>query len=436
MIVNNAIPKVPSSRNMFLFFTGKLASVLGSGMYTFVVGLYILNLTGSGGSFAVTMVCGLLPRILLAPFAGVLADRINRRKLLISSDLGAVLTLLLTYLTVSLAGISLFAIYASLILLSICSTFYGISVSSSLLQLVDHNHIQRAGSLNQIAGSLGNLLAPVLGGMLYTMIPLKLFMLLNALGFTVSTLMSCGLRFKQPHPIPTGPFSGMSSNVLAEVRGSLAGGISYVLNKPVIRAVIIIVFWVNFFVVSLNVVLPFVTVRTLSLSSGQYGIINAMLAAGMLVMSLLLTVRRQNSNPSRSLIHGLSMLGLLLLAMALPLILPFNITSAYIFLLVLMFLVGITVMNINIPVQVYLQQTVEEEYRGRVFAVVETASGAIAPVGMLLFGVLLDLIPAAFLLMASGISILLVTLLGRKGLLTSHEQEAVQNREGGARIHT
>ncbi|MGN7761724.1 MFS transporter [Paenibacillus sp. 22594] len=445
MIVNSAISKVPSIRNMFLFFSGKLASVLGSGMYTFVVGLYILNLTGSGGTFAVTMVCGLLPRILLAPFAGVLADRVNRRKLLICSDLAAVLTLLLTYLTVSLSGVSLLSIYASLILLSICSTFYGISVSSSLLQLVDHNHIQRAGSLNQIAGSLGNLLAPVLGGMLYTIVPLKLFMLLNAVGFTISTLMSCGLRFKPsidmaspsipPHPVPSGQSKGKPFKVLAELRESLAGGISHVLSKPVIRAVIIIVFWVNFFVVSLNVVLPFVTVRTLSLSSGQYGTINAMLAAGMLAMSLLLTIRRQNSNPSGSLIRGLSVLGLLLLAMALPLILPFSSTFAYIFLLVLMFLVGITVMNINIPVQVYLQQTVEEEYRGRVFAVVETASGAIAPVGMLLFGVLLDLIPAAFLLMASGISIIVVTLLGRKGLINSHEQEAVQNREAEARIH-
>lgn len=435
----------PSSRNMLLFFTGKLASILGSGMYTFVVGLYILKLTGSGSSFAVTMICGMLPRIVLAPFAGVMADRMNRRRLLIYSDLAAVLTLLLAFLVVSLGGVTLLPIYTSLVLLSVCSTFYGISVSSSLLQLVDSQYIQRAGSLNQMAGSIGNLLAPVLGGMLYAIVPFKLFMLLNAAGFTVSTLMTCGLRFKRDSDLsesggpvhPAAQSHGMRnlSNTLAELRSSLSGGITYVFKKPVIRAVLIIVFWVNFFVVSLNVVLPFVAVQNLSLSSGQYGTIEAMLAAGMLVMSLLLTVRRQTSSPTGTLIRGLASLGLLFLAMALPLVFSFSTGSAFMFLLVLMFLIGSTVMNINIPIQVYLQQTVEAEYRGRVFAVVETASGAIAPAGMILYGLLIDWIPAAYLLMASGLAILLVTLLGRRGLKSGSELEARQNGEAEARLH-
>jgi hypothetical protein len=291
-----------------------------------------------------------------------------------------------------------------------------------------------------MAGSIGSLLAPVLGGMLYAIVPLKLFLLLNAAGFTVSTLMSCGLRFKpaadmeessEPaHSAPQKYTPETHSNMLAELRSSLAGGLSYVFQKPVIRAVLIIVFWVNFFVVSLNVVLPFAAVQTLSLSSGQYGTMEAMLAAGMLVMSLLLTVRRQNSSPAGSLIRGLATLGLLFLAMAVPLIFSLSTTSAFLFLSVLMFLVGSTVMNINIPIQVYLQQTVEEEYRGRVFAVVETASGAIAPVGMILYGVLVDLLPAAILLAASGFAVLLVTLLGQKGLNNSREQEVLLNREG------
>ncbi|MNC29222.1 Major Facilitator Superfamily protein [compost metagenome] len=194
-------------------------------------------------------------------------------------------------------------------------------------------------------------------------------------------------------------------------------------------------FWVNFFVVSLNVVLPFVAVQNLSLSSGQYGTIEAMLAAGMLVMSLLLTVRRQTSSPTGTLIRGLASLGLLFLAMALPLVFSFSTGSAFMFLLVLMFLIGSTVMNINIPIQVYLQQTVEAEYRGRVFAVVETASGAIAPAGMILYGLLIDWIPAAYLLMASGLAILLVTLLGRRGLKSGSELEARQNGEAEARLH-
>ncbi|AIQ53716.1 MFS transporter [Paenibacillus sp. FSL R7-0331] len=437
---------IPGNRNMLLFFTAKLASILCSGMFTFVVGLYILKLTGSGSSFAVTMVCGMLPRIVLAPFAGVMADRMNRRRLLIYSDLAAVAGLLLAYLAVSLNGVTLTPVYVTLVLLSVCSTFYGIAVSASLLQLVEPGSLQRASSLNQTAGSIGNLLAPVLGGMLYAIVPLKLFLLLNAAGFAVSTLMSIGLKFN-PAANPADiaernkPRPGISAAqtrhpVFAEFRGSLAGGISYVYQNPVIRSVLVIVFWVNFFVVALNVVLPYAVVQNLSLSSGQYGTINAMLAAGMLVMSMLLTVRRQSSSPTGSLIRGLFMLGLLFLGLAVPLILDLSRTGAFIYLMSMLFMVGCTVMNINIPVQVYLQQSVEPAYLGRVFAVVETASGAIAPAGMILYGALVDRVPSYLLLAASGMSILLVTVLGSRNLKQGSRKEAQQKLEAGMRLHS
>ncbi|WP_342421693.1 MFS transporter [Paenibacillus sp. FSL E2-0178] len=425
-----------TNRNIFLFFTGKLASVLGSSMYTFVVGLYVLKLTGSGSSFAVTLLCGMLPSILLSPFAGVVADMVNRRKLLISSDLASALIMSLSFLAVSIEGISLLPIYISLILLSICATFYSISVSSSMMMLVDSDSIQRAGSLNQIAGSVGHLLAPILAGMLYAFLPLEDFMLLNAAGFTLSTVMGCMLKFK---PVPealsedrladataeTGNlrFRERLGSVAAEVRTNLKEGFSYVIRRPVIRSLLIIVFWINFFVVALNIVLPFVGVQTLGLSSKQYGVLEATIAAGMLLMSLLLTVLPQSNNPVKPIIGGLSVLGLLFLAMSLPLLLHFTATVTFIFFLPLLLLIGIVIMIINIPIQVYLQQSIEEEYRGRVFGLVEGIAGSIAPLGMLLYGVLLDWIPGSIILLASGAAILAVTLTGRRGLISSSAAE-------------
>ncbi|KAI7258250.1 hypothetical protein KC345_g10598 [Hortaea werneckii] len=428
-----------SNRNITLFFTGKLASVLGSSMYTFVVGLYILNLTGSGSSFAVTLLCGMLPSILLSPFAGVVADMVNRRKLLIGSDTASALIMLLGFLAVSVEGTSLLPIYISLILLSICATFYSISVSSSMMMLVDSDSIQRAGSLNQIAGSVGHLLAPILAGMLYAFLPLKDFLLLNAAGFTISTVMGCMLKFKPaPETVPdnvpaetrNSSFRERLSSVAAEIRTNLTEGFSYVIRRPVIRSLLIIVFWINFFVVALNIVLPFVAVQTLGLSSKQYGILEAMLATGMLLMSLLLTVLRQSKNPVNPIIGGLSALGLLFLAMALPLLLHFTATFTFLFFLPLLILVGVVIMIINIPIQVYLQQSVEEEYRGRVFGVVEGVSGSIAPLGMLLYGVLVDWIPGSIILLVSGAAILAVTLIGRRGLISSNtaEQQIVRDQ--------
>jgi Na+/melibiose symporter-like transporter len=314
-----------------------------------------------------------------------------------------------------------------------------------MMMLVDSDSIQRAGSLNQIAGSVGHLLAPILAGMLYAFLPLKDFMLLNAAGFTISTVMGCMLKFRpgpltvsENVPAETGnsSFTERLGSVAAEVRSNLKEGFSYVIRRPVIRSLLIIVFWINFFVVALNVVLPFVAVQTLGLSSKQYGVLEAMLAVGVLLMSLLLTFLRQSKNPVHAIIGGLSALGLLFLAMALPLLLDFTATFTFFFFLPLLVLVGVVIMIINIPIQVYLQQSVEEEYRGRVFGLVEGFSGSIAPLGMLLYGVLLDWIPGSIILLVSGTAILAVTLMGRRGLISSSaaEQQAVheQAEQAGA----
>lgn len=436
-----------SNRNIILFFSGKFASVLGSSMYTFVVGLYILKLTGSASSFAVTLLCGLLPSVLLSPFAGVVADMVNRRRLLIGSDAASALIMLLSFLAVSLEGMSLLPIYISLVLLSVCATFYSISASSSLMMLVDPDSIQRAGSLNQIAGSVGHLLAPILAGMLYAFLPLEDFMLLNAAGFAVSTIMGYMLKFKPAPDVPAEhvredvpatagnpSFGQRLGSVAAEVRTNLKEGFSYVLRRPVIRTLLIIIFWINFFVVALNVVLPFVTVQTLGLSSKQYGVLEAMIAAGMLLMSLLLTLLSQSKNPVKPIIGGLCALGLLFLAMALPLLLKFTASFTFFFFLPLLLLVGVVIMIINIPIQVYLQQTIEEDYRGRVFGLVEGIAGSIAPLGMLLYGVLLDWIPGSYILLGSGSAILAVTLIGRSGLRSSNAEEQQKEQQVRAEV--
>ncbi|GGH34489.1 MFS transporter [Paenibacillus segetis] len=412
----DAIKSRHDNRNILLFFIGKLVTMLGSSMYTFVIGLYILKLTGSGGNFALTIICGMLPRILLSPFAGVIADRMSRRKLLIGSDAASALVMLLAFLTTALAGLSLITVYTSLILLSVCSTFYSVSLSSSIMMLVEENNVQRASSLNQISSSIGNILGPILGGVLYAFVPLDMFMLFNGLAFMVSTLMGWSLKFK--------PASKENSNQnLHSEGGSLTGflksfqlsfveGFNYAKRSHLIWGMIKLAFWINFFISALNVFLPYIIVESLKLSSKQYGTIDAMLAAGMLLMSALLSFRKQLGDPLKSLIQGLTILSVLLLAMSLPLLITFASIGSFVFYMVLMLIVGIIIIYINIPIQVTLQKTIDEEYRGRVFGILDTMASAIAPLGMVLFGLFLDWIPSFYIPIISGLGLILVTWIG------------------------
>ncbi|WP_433944006.1 MFS transporter [Paenibacillus sp. SN-8-1] len=423
------------SRNILLMFSGKLVSLLGASMYTFICGLYILKLTGSGSQFAVTLICGMLPRIILGPFAGVLADRLDRRKLIIGADLASVAVMLAGLVAVALDGSSAIWIYATLIMLSVCSTFYSISLTSSLLVLVEESSIQKAGSLNQMATSIGNILGPVCGGFLYAFVSLDTFMLMNGLGFLVSSLMGFALKFRSsavPGTVPAEPSAGTKApggSVLRQLFGSLSEGFIYVRQRRFLWSLLLICFWINFFSSALGVTLPYIMVHSLGMESREYGVVEASLAVGMLAMASVLSIRKSTHHPLKPLLSGLIILACLIAAMSLPYIPIFSKPSAYLFYIALMAAIGIVIISINIPLQILFQTTIDPEYRGRVFGIVETMAGAIAPLGTVLFGVLLDFLPTYYLPVFSGISLLIVTLIGGRTLRREYQSGPEGNAE-------
>jgi len=444
-------------RNMTLFFIGKLISVLGSSMFTFVAGLTILKMTGSGSNFAISLICGTLPRILMAPFAGIIADRMNRRALLIASDIAGVAVMLLTFASIILAPGSLLPIYISLALLSICSTFYSVAVSSSLMMLVDKEQIQRAGSLNQIASSSGNILAPVLGGILYAYLPLSIFTLINGAAFVVSTIVSVMLVFKPrtveasqvthaevngnesgaPASETTGASSGKPSSIrqtIAAIKSDLRSGFRYVRSKPAVSTLIQLVFWINFFTASLGVLLPFVLVQTLKLPSEQFGTVEAMEAVGVLLMSLIMTIRKQSKDHVRPMTIGLYMLSALLIAVAIPLFFSLSRDAIFVYYMAIMLLIGFSIIIVNIPISVFMQTTIDEEYRGRVFGLLDTFAGAIVPLGMLIVGYLVDLVPIWILPIVSGLAVASITLIGHRRLRAASGNNKQENGAGAAGI--
>ncbi len=118
-----------ATRNIILMMIGKMTSLLGAGIYTFAMGLYVLKTTGSGMGFATTLVCGSLPRMICGPIAGAVADRINRRWLVIGTDLLSSLTMLIMFILATIFGPSLLFIYVSAALLSILCKFLFCSIN-------------------------------------------------------------------------------------------------------------------------------------------------------------------------------------------------------------------------------------------------------------------------------------------------------------------
>ncbi len=182
-------------RNITLFLSGKLTAVLGSSIYGFAIGLYILSETGSSLNFAITLILSALPRILLSPFAGALSDRWDRKKIIIISDFACAVWLIAIFLLYLLVTQEIWLLYTATAVLSILNTFYSAAVTSAIYNMVGPDTLQKAMSLNQAAASSSSILGPVLGGVFFGIFHLSVFMLINIIAFTVSGITSLLIQY-------------------------------------------------------------------------------------------------------------------------------------------------------------------------------------------------------------------------------------------------
>ncbi|MGE7937324.1 MFS transporter [Bacillus paramycoides] len=395
-----------ATRNIILMMIGKMTSLLGAGIYTFAMGLYVLKTTGSGMGFATTLICGSIPRMVCGPIAGAVADRVNRRWLIIGTDLLSSLTMLIMFILATTFGPSLLFIYISAALLSICASFYSVAFTSSIPNLVDEERIQKASALNQTAASLSSILAPIIGGVVFGFFSIKSFFLLNSITFFLAVIVQLFIVFD------------LYKKEVAENKEhfltSIKEGFSYVKQQHEIYGLMKIALWVNFFASALFVALPYIIVQNLHLSSKQLGTVEGMLAVGMLIGAIVLSVRKETNNLFRSVYVGLFLFASLSLCTIFPLLVTIPKIASFIYYIAFMLLTGISMMVVNIPMQVHIQKTTDPSYLGRVFGLLETISTAIAPLGMIVFGFLLDMMPTSVVMITLGGGLLLVVLVGIK----------------------
>ncbi|PDZ10526.1 MFS transporter [Bacillus pseudomycoides] len=395
-----------ATRNIILMMIGKMTSLLGAGIYTFAMGLYVLKTTGSGVGFAITLICGSIPRMVCGPIAGAVADRINRRWVVIGADLLSSLIMFTMFALSTLFDISLLFIYVSAALLSICTSFYSVSFTASIPTLVDSARIQQASSLNQTATALSTILAPVIGGMVFGLFSMKFFFLLNGITFFLAVIVQFFIAFDL--------YKIQAEQRKADFLSSIKEGFLYVKRRDDMYTMLKVFIWINFFGSALFVALPYIIIQNLRLSSQQLGVVEGMLAVGMLVASIVLSVRKEMNNLFRAVRISLFVLAGLYLCTAFPLLVTIPGTVSFIYYIIFMLIFGMTSISINVPLQVYVQKTTDSQYLGRVFGLIETISTAITPLGIILYGFLLDIMPTSMVMVISAIGVWMVVLLGMK----------------------
>ncbi|MBM7837306.1 MFS family permease [Alkalihalobacillus xiaoxiensis] len=405
--------------HLWTFGLSKLIASFGGSVYVFGISLYILTLTGSAMSFAINLICTILPRTLLAPFAGYIADRYSKKAIVVTAQGFSVLIVSGLLLYSLQIGLSLGIIYLATVLLTISSTFTSLTFTASITGLVDPPRIQRASAINQMTISLSSIGGPVLGGILFAFAPFEWFLLIFIAGFAVAVLLEATMNFKlflkENQELGDIPES---------MKQSMLSGFRYIKANPAIGRVITMGLFVNFFFGALIVGMPYVIVELLQIESQHFGIIEAFLAGGMLLGGLFFSIHKQLKFPLNSARNGLLLVSLVLAMFTVPLLFQMSYMSMVFFYSAITLSLGVCMSFINTPLGVMMQQLVEDGYKGRVFGVMETVAQALVPLSILLFGMLFEWVGAIAVLLPSSVGLFIITLimLRRKVLAIIHPE--------------
>lgn len=177
------------NKNFMIIVIGQIISLFGNAIQRFSMSLYLLEFTGSTATFANILAISTIPYILFAPIAGMLSDNVNRKKIMVYLDLFCSI-LIGGYAFIVFSGNDHKLIVAAVMfMLSICYTLYGPAVTASIPQVVDEEKLTSANGIISQVGSVVNFLGPILAGILYGIVGLKLIVIINAISFFASAVM-------------------------------------------------------------------------------------------------------------------------------------------------------------------------------------------------------------------------------------------------------
>ncbi|ERJ58044.1 MFS transporter [Sphingobacterium paucimobilis] len=371
-----------------IIWSGQLFSILSSATAQFAIVLWIGIETGSAEALAYATIAGLLPQIVLGPFAGVFVDRWNRKWTMIGSDLFVAFCSALIALFFYLDRVELWAIYILLTLRSIGGAFHAPAMKSTVPLLAPPSALVRIAGVNEIIQSISIICGPILGAIGLLQFGMSTVMLLDVVG----AVFACtALAFVH---IPKVAQTVQSTKSLIR---EMAGGASIILKNRGVSWLMGCEIVINFFVMPIVAVMPLMTLQYFKGTPYQVSLIEGLYGLGLLFGGLALSLWNPKIKKTVLIVFGFSALGI---ALAICGVLP----SAYFATYAVMTIVqGLAVPFFTGPYTVLVQTQFDPKYLGRVFSISGSIVQLPAMLGLLFAGILADNIGVEKIFLIGGI---------------------------------
>lgn len=363
------------TRSLFILWQGQLVSSLGDAAYSIALGFWVLKVTGSTALMGTLMAASTLPGVIIAPFAGTLIDRNNRKKLLILMDLLRGFSIALLGILAYNNNIKVWMVFIAGIILSICGAIFSPGINSSIPDLVPKSKITNANSVFAIVTNGANMLGNIAGGFLFQIIGAPLMFLFNGLSFVFSGFSILLVK------IPA--IEKKNNQCFLE---DLKDGFSFVWQLKGLRYTLLIAAVDNFFAnIAIILLLPLFQ-KTPNLGSAKYGIVMACFMGGMFVGFILTSIIN---------IPALKKLKIFIISgIIYNVCLIIAVSQSILIIMALMIFVGGTFNAIfNVLIMSSVQLATPQEKRGKVISFITMVTQGLTPFAMALGGVLGSFLP-------------------------------------------
>lgn len=381
-------------RNFRLFFMGQGTSLVGTWMQQMAMSWLVYRMTNSAFILGAVGFLGQIPTFFLTPFAGVFADRWNRRRILIvTQTLAMFQAFILAILTIT-GTIAVWHIIAMGILLGGINSLDMPTRQSFVVDMVESKEtLGNAIALNSFMFNAARLIGPSIAGIVVSIAGEGVCFFLNGLSFLAVILSLLYMRIHSGHKEKT------ETNMLAGIKE----GVKYAFGFAPIRYILMLTGAMSLLGMSYAVLMPIFARDILHGGPHTLGFLMATGGAGALIGTLYLASRKNAAGlgdviPLASVIFGIALIA-------------FSLSRVLWLSLALIFFVGFGMMVQMASVNTVLQTIVEDDKRGRVMSLYTMAFAGVAPVGSLLAGIFADIIGASNTLMIGGIFCLSASLL-------------------------
>ncbi len=369
-------------RDFQLVVLGQIISMFGASLVRFALSLYVLDMTGRADIFSMVYAVSNIPRLLM-PFGGAIADRFNRRNLMVIYDFISSFVVLCLFLLMSAGNPSVVTIGTAMVLLSVISSLYTPSVSASIPLLVEESRIESANGIVTAVHALSDVAAPIMGGILYQVVGVNVLIIISSIAFFLSAVMEIYIHIpfvKRPQD------RSMAGTIVKDMKD----GLIYVSKEPFIKKAMFLAGILNLMLSPLLFVgAPIILRETMKSTDTLYGIglglISFAAVLGALTIGLFTKWLRMDT-----LYRWLIAITLLLLPIAaavMPRILRLGYFPSFILFMMGIIPIAMILMMLDIFVISRVQTKTPNENLGKVMAIMMAVAQCAAPLGQVVYGV-------------------------------------------------